>query len=352
MKGFLQIFCVALTIGFLVGLIEGQKERDTSTDESKLQEAVLRHFHYKKLVDSNGLPQVKLSYVCNGIEYYSHIPSLIDDHGEYVGDLTVSVDEPTGKLGENLELIFITATGIHANELIVLLSGGALEEEAVKWNVKKVVAVILGTATGFYFGRWITARGEVACDSPRVLAGLKDNSLWLSSMRTLIKNLLARTIILQLNRTPEPLIGQLSNIEQMLKAYAGSNDQGLYKHECSEQRISPLRALAREVNDPNYRIKSLQEFRLALNGPSRALGCLNKDDLGKLFPHYVGWAQKFTLIDEVSAGQRRVFSATARAAEEFMGLAGIFIVVVPILAVLAGLGFLLVRFVYGPWPSG
>ena len=186
MEDFFKYFSIAFVVGFLGGMANGCKQSNHTTDMELLQQTVIDHLHYKHVEIENGFalgePCLRLSYACKGIEYYVHFLSKSDDHGEYIRTIEhkTSTDSDSA-LGEDLEQIFVTATGLHANEIIVFLSRGKLAEDALTWNKSKVIGVLLGTATGFFAGRWITARGQPACDSPKLLAGLKDNSLWLSS---------------------------------------------------------------------------------------------------------------------------------------------------------------------------
>jgi hypothetical protein len=343
MKTFFKCFCVAFAVGCVVGLIYGRMQHNRTSGETQLQQTVIHHLHYKTEVDVYGAKQLRLSYLCKGVEYYVHSPSPEDDHGEYTQSaFPVVVEDAASSLGEELELIFASATGMHVNEIIVFFSRGLLEEKAVEWNKQKLFAVLLGTATGFYAGRWITARGEPACDSPKVLAGLQNNTLWLSSIRILMKDLLARTVVLQWKEKPVSVTERLPQFAIFFNMSRHPKSSSENEEHCYLSLYS-VRLLQVKVNDVNYRISNPAEFYVALHNPVRVMGCLSNDDLIQLFPHYVGWTQTFSLLDEIPESSKKGVEATVRSAESFVHIFVILMMVIPAIVLFAGTGYLLVR---------
>jgi hypothetical protein len=338
MTDFLKYFAFAFVVAFAFGAINGCKQRNSTTDLSQLQQTVIDHLHYTFEPDENGKRQLRLSFVCKGIEFYGHSPSPKDDHGEYTQRIEPRhSSESESTAGEDVETIFVTATGLHANEIMVWLSRGTIEKDALLWNKGKVIAVLLGSASGFYAGRWATSRGQPECDSQKVLSGLKDNTLWLASIRTLLKQLLDRVVVLQKGEKEGiPLSRHLLSVQKVVE-----NDQFGMCSWMTENLIE----LNTKVNDVNYRLSSQIEFIVAREGPRDVISCLaQKGRLAQVFPQYSNWNVGFLLRDELPPSQTDgAWKAAMRKVATLIHFVTVAVVTVPFLLAFALVGFFLVR---------
>jgi hypothetical protein len=175
LKAFLVAFCVC----FLLGSWHGWDEKRRSSEEDFLLDTAIGHMQVSGFLNRIQHPDQKgdrgdkatIQYVCNNATYFTYNLHSGDQKEETHPETKSSLVS-----AESLEKVFEGATGVHLFELSRGALAATTEGVTQAYKARKIIATVAGAISGYYLGRLLTARRPVPCDSPVLVAKLRDAS--------------------------------------------------------------------------------------------------------------------------------------------------------------------------------
>lgn len=166
-RAFLFAFCVC----FLLGSWQGWQERQNTTDEDFLAETAIGHMQVNSELAQTNAARGSVEYVCNSTSYFTYNIRKGDQRENTHPQTPASILSLEG-----LERVFEGATGLKLFELSRAGLAADAEGAAKVYEYRKTVAMVVGAISGYFAGRYLTARQRVPCDSPVLIAKLRDAS--------------------------------------------------------------------------------------------------------------------------------------------------------------------------------
>jgi hypothetical protein len=203
-KEWIGWFCVAFGLFFAVGAIVGWLNR--VPPDNGIDIVAARHVALTGKDDRN-----TLTYVCKGHDYFDFDLRT----GALIPDKNILEHPPISRpiSFESLETVVGAATGWELRGALVNATGVVLTQ-------RQRIALLLGSVSGFYAGRWLTSTRMPSCDADEVIGRLQQVPYWDALKREKCRQLCLRyklwfspTDIQPLTLNVNPLIQAAREVE-------------------------------------------------------------------------------------------------------------------------------------------
>ena len=192
MKDLLGWFCVGFAFFFVAGGIVGWLNR--VPPDQAIDLVAVRHI----ALTANDNNELVLTYTCKDHDYFR---LNIDEHDALIPDQSLLEHPiiPRPLSFENFETIFVAATGWELRNVVASATGLSITS-------RQKVALLLGSVSGFYAGRWLFSTRLPSCDSKEILSRLQGAEYWNKLKHEKCKQLCLRFRLLFPPTDDEPLV--------------------------------------------------------------------------------------------------------------------------------------------------
>jgi len=207
MKTIATYFLCGFCVMFLIGVWQGWEERRDTTNEELQTLTAIENLTTAREASQSEDPT--LSYVCGSTTFFTYNLSTDEQR-----ELQHPVVESSLLSYSHIESVFEAATGI---KLFNIVREGSSAESARELAQPKWAALAVGSLSGYFAGRAVAARSRPGCDSPLLLAKMRDKNspLAMRARREYFRMWLA-ALSLDVDGVHHQLLGKGSNLRDLL----------------------------------------------------------------------------------------------------------------------------------------